>query len=219
MLLEKNIKEHKIVVDHSIEKIVKEQEEYVMANNKKMGFINIQLFAEPDGAATPTDDTQQIDYEAEYKKVVAERDAFKSEAEKQKQMKDKYATENAEYKKKEVAKMSDEEKKASELKELIESKNKMEAELKTMRLEKDLLSNGFTAEESELLIKDNFAVKTIADILKKRIEENTKSVTAGLIKKTTPSDPVGSDIDKGKEKSAFAKYQESKKKTENIVKF
>lgn len=175
------------------------------------------------GAETPNEvaGTQQqpVDYEKEFKALKEKYTSLNNEYIKKSDAYDKVSSENADYKRKERDKLSDEQKREQEFQDLVEGKKQIEAELKTMRLEKDLLSNGFTAEESELLIKDNFAVKTIADILKKRIEENTKSVTAGLIKKTTPSDPVGSDIDKGKEKSAFAKYQESKKKTENIVKF
>lgn len=194
-----------------------------MENNAKKGFIDIQLFAEnQEGAETPTENGTQIDYEAEYKKAVAERDAFKSEVEKQKQLKDKYATENADYKRKEVEKMSDEEKRANELKELIDSKNKMEAELKQMRLEKDLLANGFNAEESDKLIKGNFAVKDIADILKTRMEAQEKSIRAEMLKESTPKAPMGNGTTTDpKEKSAFATFQaeQQKNKTQGKVEF
>lgn len=188
-----------------------------MENNEKKGFINIQLFAEnQSGAETPDEQGTQIDYEAEYKKVVAERDAFKSEVEKQKQLKDKYATENADYKRKEVEKMSDEEKRANELKELIDSKNKMETELKQMRLEKDLLANGFSTEESEKLIKGNFAVKDIADILKIRMEAQEKSIRAEILKSSTPEAPQGNGTTTDpKEKSAFANFQKKQQEAQN----
>lgn len=187
---------------------------------KKMGFMNIQLFAEPDGAATPSENggtPPSIDYESEYKKMVAERDSYKAEAEKQKGLKDKYASENADYKKKELDKMTDDEKKAREYQELVEAKNKMEAEIKTMKLEKDLLSNGFTTEESAKLIKDNFAVTTIAEIMKAKVEEAVKSAKAELIKDTTPSSPMGNGTAKGDGKSDFQKFQESKKQTNNKI--
>ena len=187
---------------------------------KKQGFMNIQLFAEPDGAATPSENggtPPSIDYESEYKKMVAERDSYKAEAEKQKGLKDKYASENADYKKKELDKMTDDEKKAKEYQELIEAKNKMEAEIKTMKLEKDLLSNGFTTEESAKLIKDNFAVSTIAEIVKNKVEEAVKSAKAELIKDTTPSSPMGKGTAEGNGKSDFQKFQESKKQTNNKV--
>ena len=190
-----------------------------MENNEK-GFINIQLLAEDSqGAATPdTTNTQStIDYESEYKKVLAERDSFKAEVEKQKGLKDNYAKENAEYKRKELEKMTDDEKKAKELQDLIESKNKMEAEIRTMKLEKDLLANGFTTEESAELIKDNFAVSTIAKIMKSKIEEAVKSAKAEGLKETTPSSPMGNGTTNGETKSGFQVYQESQEKKSKKV--
>lgn len=163
-----------------------------MANNIKKGFINIQLFAEPEGTPIPQTDTPpSIDYESEYKKMMAERDAFKAEAEKQKGLKDKYASENAGYKKKELEKMTDDEKRAKEYQDLVESKNKMEEEIRMMRLERDLLSNGFSAEESEKLIKSNFSVAEIANIVKTRVEDAVKSAKAEAIKTDTPSSLIG----------------------------
>lgn len=163
------------------------------------------------GTTIPNEENgTQIDYETEYKKAVAEKEAFKAEAEKQKKLKDQYATENATYKKKEVEKMSDEEKKAKELQDLIDSRNQMEAELKAMRLEKDLLANGFTAEESDKLIKSQFGVKEIAEILKARLDEQAKSLKAGLIKDTTPSEPLGN----GSTKTADISYAEKLAKSQ-----
>lgn len=189
-----------------------------MANNIKKGFINIQLFAEPEGTTIPQTDTPpSIDYESEYKKVLAERDAFKAEAEKQKGLKDKYASENAGYKKKELEKMTDDEKRAKEYQDLVESKNKMEEEIRMMRLERDLLSNGFSAEESEKLIKSNFSVAEIANIVKTRVEDAVKSAKAEAIKTDTPSSLVGNGTAKGDGKSDFQKFQESQKQKTNRV--
>ena len=84
-----------MVINHPIEKIVKEQEKSVMKNNKER-FINIQLFAdEPTGATTPEISTQDggVNYEQEYKRL-------QLELEKQKKLKDEYAKESAGYKKK-----------------------------------------------------------------------------------------------------------------------
>lgn len=193
-----------------------------MANNIKKGFINIQLFAEPEGTEIPqTDTTPSIDYESEYKKMLAERDAFKAEAEKQKGLKDKYASENAGYKKKELEKMTDDEKRAKEYQDLVESKNKMEEEIRMMRLERDLLSNGFSAEESEKLIKSNFSVSEIANIVKTRVEDAVKSAKAEAIKTDTPSSLVGSGTAKGDSKSDFQKFQEKQNanKAQKEIKF
>ena len=189
-----------------------------MANNIKKGFINIQLFAEPEGTTIPqTDTTPSIDYESEYKKMLAERDAFKAEAEKQKGLKDKYASENAGYKKKELEKMTDDEKRAKEYQDLVESKNKMEEEIRMMRLERDLLSNGFSAEESEKLIKSNFSVTEIANIVKTRVEDAVKSAKAEAIKTDTPSSLVGNGTAKGDGKSDFQKFQEKQKQSTTRV--
>lgn len=165
-----------------------------MKNENKMGFMNIQLFGEDSTDATTSNTTgteTQIDYESEYKKILAERDSYKAEAEKQKGLKDKYASENADYKKKELDKMTDDEKKAKELQDLIDSKNKMEAEIKQMKLEKDLLANGFTADESAKLINSNFSVKDIAEIIKEKVDLAVKSAKAEMIKGTTPSAQMG----------------------------
>lgn len=190
-----------------------------MKNNEIKKF-NLQFFADDgQGGTQPNGDgTNPIDYESEYKKMLAERDSYKAEAEKQKGLKDKYASENADYKKKELDKMTDDEKKAKEYQELIEAKNKMEAEIRTMKLEKELLAEGFTVEESEKLITSNFAVKTIAEIVKSKVELAVKSAKAEGIKDTTPNSPLGNGTAKGTEKSDFAKYQETKQKTNNEVK-
>lgn len=193
-----------------------------MANNIKKGFINIQLFAEPEGTPIPQNDTPpSIDYESEYKKMLAERDAFKAEAEKQKGLKDKYASENAGYKKKELEKMTDDEKKAKEFQDLVESKNKMEEEIRMMRLERDLLSNGFSAEESEKLIKSNFSVSEIANIVKTRVEDAVKSAKAEAIKTDTPSSLVGNGNATGNSKSDFQRFQDEQlsKQPQKEIKF
>lgn len=193
-----------------------------MANNIKKGFINIQLFAEPEGTTIPQTDTPpSIDYESEYKKMLAERDAFKAEAEKQKGLKDKYASENAGYKKKELEKMTDDEKRAKEYQDLVESKNKMEEEIRMMRLERDLLSNGFSAEESEKLIKSNFSVAEIANIVKTRVEDAVKSAKAEAIKTDTPSSLVGNGNATGNSKSDFQRFQDEQlsKQPQKEIKF
>lgn len=159
-----------------------------------------------------------INYEEAYKKAIAERDSYKLEAEKQKGLKDKYASENADYKKKAEAQMSEEEKKAKEWQELLDSKKEMESKLSQMQLEKDLLANGFTTEESEKLIKGNFAVKDIATIIKERVDSAVKSAQAEFTKNSTSQSLMGKGSTDGKEtKSAFQSYQESKKTTNNIV--
>lgn len=185
-----------------------------MENNR--GFMNIQLFGEdPQGATTPETQNTQVpekDYKHEYEKQLLEIEKLKTAI-------SKTNSENAEYKRKELDKMTDDEKKAKELQDLIDSKNKMEAEIKQMKLEKDLLANGFTAEESAKLINSNFSVKDIAEIIKEKVDLAVKSAKAEMIKGTTPSAQMGNGTADGKnEKSDFQKYQESKTKTNNEVK-
>ena len=98
-----------------------------------------------ENAQTEVNNGTQIDYEAEYNKMVAERDSYKAEAEKQKRMKDQYATENADYKKKAEAQMSDEEKRAKEMQDLIDGKKSLEAEVAKLKLERDFSANGFSS--------------------------------------------------------------------------
>lgn len=157
--------------------------------------------------------TATIDYEAEYKKVVAERDSFKAEADKQKQMKDKYATENAEYKRKAEAQMSDDEKRQKEYDELVSSKQTLEAEVTKYKTEKEILANGFTATESEILIKGGCPielVKPLADIVKARADELEKTIRAQLLKETTQTSPMGNGTVGQEKKTGYQAYEESR---------
>lgn len=169
-------------------------------------------------AQTEVNAGTQIDYEAEYNKMVAERDSYKAEAEKQKRMKDQYATENADYKKKAEAQMSDEEKRAKEHKELLDSKANLEAEIAKLKLEKEFSANGFSAEETAKLLDGNFAPKDIADIIKDRVDEGVKSAKAESTKNSTAETLLGKGTtDNGKEKSDYQKYQESKQSKSTVV--
>ena len=157
--------------------------------------------------------TATIDYEAEYKKMVAERDTYKAEAEKQKQMKDKYATENAEYKKKSIEKLSDEEKRQKEYDDLVASNKNFEAELNKLKTEKEILANGFTADESETLIKGGCPielVKPLAEILKARTTELEKTIKAQLLKETTQPSPMGNGTVGKEKKTGYQAYEESR---------
>lgn len=164
----------------------------------------------------PTE-TPTIDYKAEYEKMLAERDSLQLEVKKQKDLKDKYASENADYKKRAEAQMSEEEKKAREWQEMIEGNEKMKAQIKQMQLEKELLANGFTAEESDKLMKGNFAVKDIAEIIKARVELATKSTNAEFTKNSTTSSLMGNGTAGSQGISDYQAYQASKKPTNNIV--
>ena len=162
-----------------------------------------------------TNVTQTVDYEAEYKKILAERDSLKAESEKQKQLKDKYASENAEYRRKAEAQMSEEEKKQKEWQEVLDRNKQMSKQIEQMQLEKDLLANGFNSEESAKLIDGKFAVKIIADIIKARVEAAVKSAKAEFTKGTTAQSLVGKGTTT--ETSDFQAYQANKNAKNNIV--
>lgn len=164
-----------------------------------------------------TETKQEIDYKAEYEKAIAERDGLKNEVDKQKKLKDQYASENAEYKRKADAQLTEEEKKAKELQEIIDGKNKAEAELAQMRIERECLTNGFTAEETEKLINGKFAVKDIAEIVKSRVDEAVKSAKAELTKNSTSQELLGKGSADGDGKSECQKRQESRQKSSTIV--
>lgn len=182
-----------------------------MKNLNELDAINLQFFADNEGATTPTTNsdpqTQQpttpsVDYEQEYKKQAMEIERLKNAI-------SKTNSENAEYKRKELEKMSDEEKKAKELQDLIDSKTKIEAELQEMKLEKEIYAKGFTDDECAKLKKSGVSVSAIscfAEILKARIEENTKNVKATLIKDTTPVEKLGKGTTENP-LSDFAKFQ------------
>jgi colicin import membrane protein len=191
-----------MVVNHPKEKFVHRARRKIMETN----------------AQTEVNAGTQIDYEAEYNKMVAERDSYKAEAEKQKRMKDQYATENADYKKKVEAQMSDEEKRAKEHQELLDSKASLEAEIAKLKLERDFSANGFSAEETAKLIDGNFAPKDIADIIKARVDEGVKSAKAEGTKSSTAETLLGNGTaNKGEAKSDFQKHQESKQLKSTVV--
>lgn len=130
---------------------------------------------------------QEIDYKALYEKATAE-------AEKQKGLKDQYAKENAEYKRKAQEAMTDDQKKAEAEAEREKVFNQMQEELAEIKLEKEILANGFTADESEKLkgLKiPQEAIKTIAEIITARLDKYASSLKANEIKETTPTQPMG----------------------------
>lgn len=157
---------------------------------------------------TQTQNNSTIDYESEYKKMTAEMTRLKEAM-------SKTNSENAEYKKKERERLSDDEKKSLEFKELVESKNKIEAELQQMKLEKDFLANGFSQDECDNLLKNNCSPKSIAEIIKVRVEQAVSSEKANQVKNSTPQTPIGKAT---AEKSSFQIYQENKENNNNVVK-
>ena len=160
----------------------------------------------------------ETDYKALYEQTLKRAETAEAEAKKQKGLKDTYATENAEYKRKEAAQMTDDEKKAKELQELIDGKKSLEAEIAKLKLERDFSANGFTAEETAKLIDGNFAPKDLANIFKARVDEAVKSAKAESTKNSTADSLLGNGTaNKGDAKSDFQKHQESKQTKSTVV--
>lgn len=159
----------------------------------------------------------ETDYKALYEQTLKRAETAEAEAKKQKGLKDSYASENAEYKRKAEAQMSDDEKKAKELQDLIDGKKSLEAEVAKLKLERDFSANGFTADETAKLIDGNFAPKDIADIIKARVDEAVKSAKAEATKTSTADTLLGNGSAKGEAKSDFQKHQESKQTKSTVV--
>ena len=170
-----------------------------------------------ENAQTEVNTGAQIDYEAEYNKMVAERDSYKAEAEKQKRMKDQYATENADYKKKAEAQMSDEEKRAKEMQDLIDRATNAEKKMAEMEHKQSGLENGFTADEVAKLAGSNVDFKVLKEIVSARVEEAVKSAKAEATKSSTAETLLGNGTTNGETKSDFQKHQESKQNKSTIV--
>ena len=162
--------------------------------------------------------TPETDYKALYEQTLKRAESAEAEANKQKGLKDNYAKENAEYKRKAEAQMTDDEKKAKEWQELLDGKAELEAKVARFELEKQFVANGFSAEETEKLINGNFAAKDIAEIIKARCDEAVKSAEAEGVKNSTPDGLLDKgSANKSKGKSDFQKHQESKQQKSTIV--
>ena len=162
--------------------------------------------------------TPETDYKALYEQTLKRAESAEEEAKKQKGLKDNYAKENAEYKRKAEAQMTDDEKKAKEWQELVDGKANLEAEIAKLKLEKEFATHGFSTEEATKLIDGNFAVKDIADIIKARCDEAVKSAEAEGVKNSTPNSLLGNgSTDKSKTKSDYQIYQEGKQNKSTIV--
>lgn len=152
--------------------------------------------------ATAEDETTP-DYKALYEKANAE-------VEKQKGLKDQYAKENAEYKRKEKEAMTDEQKKAEAEAERERAFTAMQEELAAIKLEKEILANGFSTEETATLkgLKiPQEAIKPIAEIITARLNSYASSLKANGIKESTPAQPLGNG-GTAKEKSYAEKLAE-----------
>lgn len=177
-----------------------------------------------ENAQTKTKETQnqntEIDYKAEYEKFEAEKKRLNEEIEKQKKLKDQYATENAEYKKQKQAQMTDDEKKAQEFKDITDSNEQLKSEIAQLKLERECLANNFSTEETKIFVDNKIpfeAIKPIAELIKGKVDEAVKSANAEFTKNSTSQGLAGKGT-ATKEKSDFQMYQESKQTLSKEVK-
>lgn len=162
--------------------------------------------------------TPETDYKALYEQTLKRAENAEAEANKQKGLKDTYAKENADYKRKAEAQMSDEEKRAKEMQDLIDRATNAEKKMAEMEHRQSGLENGFTADEVEKLSGSNVDFKVLKEIVSARVEEAVKSAKAEGTKSSTTDNLLGKgSADKGEAKSDFQKHQESKQKQSTVV--
>lgn len=99
--------------------------------------------------------------------------------------------ENAEYKRKEQARMTDDEKKALADKEMQEEFAKAQEAIKLYKLKEELVESGFTADEVKKLVESNCSAKAYAEIYGAREDKLKKSLNLGALKNGSPKTGVG----------------------------
>lgn len=144
--------------------------------------FNLQFFAD-EGESKANETQTETHTEEDYLKLKKSFDTTASElATLKKQLKDK---------------MSDEEKKSQEQKDLIERMKAYEQEIENNKIEKELLKGGFSSEEVEQIIKEKGGEKfysTLVKIFNTKLENEKKNWEQDIINRTkTPSGKSGSD--------------------------
>lgn len=125
--------------------------------------------------------------------------------------------ENAEYKRKEQARMTDDEKKALADKEMQEEFAKVQEQIKLYKLKEELVESGFTAEEIKKLVENNCSAKAYAEVYAVREDKLKKSLNLGALKNSTPKSGVGSS-DTTEEEDFATKLAKSKYGGQNMSK-
>lgn len=147
--------------------------------------INIQLFAEEPTATAPETSTDAPqNFEQLYTDAVGEIERLK------KQM-SKVNSENADYKRKMQAQMTDEEKRVAEQNDLLAKLQQAEEQLNTYKLRDDLVKQGFTAQEIEMLVKGNCSAEVYVKIMNDRLMAQAESLKAQNLVNSTTTPPVG----------------------------
>ena len=137
--------------------------------------LNIQMFAENENVENggASEETPKTYSQEEYDKIIAERDKFKKSI-------DNLTKENADFKRKQKEKMSEEEKIAEAQKEKDRVLQETQKELLGLKLSKEFMIAGFSEETTSLLI-ESFTnndsvefVKTLSKEIKNLVENARK---------------------------------------------
>ena len=136
--------------------------------------LNIQMFAENENVDNggASEETPKTYSQEEYDKIIAERDKFKKSI-------DNLTKENADFKRKQKEKMSEEEKIAEAQKEKDRVLQETQKELLGLKLSKEFMVAGFSEETTSLLIEsfnNNDSVEFIKTLSKeiKNLVENVR---------------------------------------------
>lgn len=149
------------------------------------------------GKDQQTQDTK-IDYEQEFKKMQLENEKLKNAI-------SKTNSENAEYKRKELEKLSVEEQTKLEIEE-------MRKQIANYTLEKSLQGQGYTVEEVAKLMADNCSPKAYAEIMNARLKSQETSMKADALAKSKADQSLGKETN-GEEKSYAERLAEKRNST------
>ena len=169
----------------------------------------------PEGTQSATEPVaNKIDYKAEVDKLTAEYQKLKLAL-------DKTNSENADYKRKERERLSDDDKRTLAEQERLEYIKKLEQSNKKFELEKTMLAKGFSQDETNVLVENasdpKAMAETMADILQARLLNNSKQVKAQILKSNTDI-PDGSSNSKplSRKDEVLIKLEEANKKGDNL---
>jgi len=169
----------------------------------------------PEGTQSATEPVaNKIDYKAEVDKLTAEYQKLKLAL-------DKTNSENADYKRKERERLTDDEKRTLAEQERLEYIKKLEQSNRKFELEKTMLAKGFSQDETNILVENasdpKAMAETMADILQARLLNNSKQVKAQILKSNTDI-PDGSSNSKplSRKDEILIKLEEANKKGDNI---
>ena len=154
--------------------------------------LNIQMFAENENVVDNggvSEETPKTYSQEEYDKIIAERDKFKKSI-------DNLTKENADFKRKQKEKMSEEEKIAEAQKEKDRVLQETQKELLGLKLSKEFMIAGFSEETTSLLIEsftNNDSVEFVKTLSKeiKNLVENARKQEQEFFKQNGALPPSG----------------------------